>query len=243
MPLESKGEVMAEPKPFDWEASGAYNQDDAKETNFARVLVVGPGKQGKTTALVTTAPGPVFVINCDGDSALKFPRGEMGAQFHAVDVKGRASLKKALKLAEDAVKAKAVKSVILDSASLLADSLMIELQGTLDGFALWDEFGAQLGGAIRRMCDLEAHAFVTAHLIPGHEKEGILPMLPGQMKHKIITIMHDAVRFEYNAERNPTRQFLIGPNKDWSYAGRNVKRTISVPATVPALLGELGVKL
>jgi hypothetical protein len=69
-------------------ALGFYSQQDARDSAFARLLLLGPSKLGKTTAVVSTAPGPVVVLNADGDSALKYP-AKIGAKFGALDITNR----------------------------------------------------------------------------------------------------------------------------------------------------------
>lgn len=226
-------------------AAGFYDQDEVAETAFARILLLGPGKIGKTTALLTTAPGPIAILNCDGDSATKFAR-KQGAKYLTCDITSRATWKAARIAVKKAVEAGEVRTVILDSVSILAKTLVEEISITeSDKRALYGELGTQMG-FVKRIFELPCHVFVVAHITAPYkdddnEEEGILPLIPGQSKMYIPTIAHDIVLFDYVCGRTPERQFVIGPQKNWSYGGRNVKRSCVTPANVPALFAELGI--
>lgn len=228
--------------PIDLSALGVYTADEAAADAFARCLVLGPPKRGKTTAIVTTAPAP-FVINCDGDSALKYP-AKLRAKFLADDVATRRGFKAAIVKAEKLVDAGLARTIVVDSITLLADSLLDEITLTLEGYEIWTELAKALVGGVKRLFTLPAHVFMIAHMVPaGDTGEGIVPLIGGQAKIKIPAIAHDCVLFDYNPDRKPERQFLIGPQKEWHYSGRNVKRSCAVDATVPAMFAELGIAL
>lgn len=220
-------------------ALGFYDHNETRESAFARILVMGAPKTGKTTAVLTTAPGPIVVLNCDGDSALKYP-AKLGAAFFGIDVSSVKSLGVGRQRAKAAVDAGA-RTVVLDSLSILADRLLAELAITKDGFELFGDLGKEIMRTVSFLMDLPAHVFFISHMCRGYEEEGIIPLIAGKSAQKIPAYVHDVVRFDYNAERRPERMFLIGPQKDWSYAGRNIKRTCAVPANVLDVFAELGI--
>lgn len=229
---------------LDLAALGVMSESEAQENAFGRILLLGPAKAGKTTCIAGTAPLPL-VINCDGQSATKSARLTFPEQrFNVVEATNRRSLANALSAAEKLVAAGAAKSVILDTLTLLADNLLDELSVTLEGYDLWNEMADQLVGAVKRLCKLEAHVFVIAHMKPGDDPaEGVMPAIPGQSKIRIPALLDDWILLDVVPDRKPERAFLLGPQKSWTHSGRNVRRNCMVEASVPALFEELGLSL
>jgi len=220
-----------------------YSAKDAKDDAFARVLLLGPPKLGKTTSLVTTAPRPL-VLNCDGDSALKFP-ADAGAEFEAGDVLNAADYLAACKYAVARAATGEIESIILDSVSVLVDNLTAELESKgLSGREMWGELMATGMRGFRLLLTAQAHLFVVAHYVPTLDTaSGVVPGIGGQLKTLIPARMHDWVLFSYEAGRKPERMYLLGPQPGWNASGRNIKRSCAVEATVPALFDELGITL
>ena len=223
-------------------ALGIADQLSTGENDFARVLVLGPPKVGKTTCIVGTAPRPL-VINCDGRSATKGARLQ-GAEFHVVDAVNRATWVKAVKTACTAVREGLVRTVVVDTITLLADNIVDDASVTLSGFDMWNDVKAKLVGGLKQLMQLDAHVFVIGHMTAGHDTEpGIMPMIGGQAKTLIPALIDDWVLLDFLEGRKPhERQFLLGPQGKWTSGGRNIKRSCQVEATVPALLAELGIE-
>lgn len=249
-------DVMPAPerKAVDLSALGALTLGDIQDTAYARILVLGPPKRGKTTAILQDAPDP-YVINCDANdptdsSAIKYAL-KCGAQPVGVsNVTDRASWGKALRIARAGVAngEGPIRTVLIDSLTLLADNLIDEIGQHLKGYDKWGELATQLVGGVKAAFSLKAHVILVAHMVPSISDddgngEGIVPLIGGQAKIKIPAIAHDCVLFDYVHGRNPERMFLIGPQGDWNYAGRNVKRSCAVPANCEALFAELGIAL
>lgn len=242
----SEATTEAESKAVDLSALsalGLYNQDEAADTAYARLLILGAPKIGKTTAVVSTAPAPL-IINCDGMSATKYA-AKQGAKFSGFDVTGsRASWLKAQGIAKKAVEADVARTIVVDTMTLLADDIRDELmvQG-FSGFELYGELASSLLGGMKRLYKLDAHVIIIAHMTPGEGTEaGVIPLIAGQAKVKIPAIAHDVALFEYNLDTG-ARQFAVGPQRNWAYSGRNVKRSAVVAPTIPALFTELGIAL
>ncbi len=233
-------------------AGGGYNASECVECAFGRILVLGPPKIGKTTALVETAPGPVCVINADGDSALRFPASR-GARYIAFDARNAAEWTRARISVEKAVKAGA-KSVILDSLSVLGMRLGNELPVLFpDKFDVYREMKAHLEGGVMALLNLQAHVFIVCHIDAGHgvkrtKEDGlitetaVIPLLSGSAKTSIPTIVDDVVRFEFNPEATPSRRFIVGSQSDWTMAGRGVRRSCIIEADATLLLKEFGIR-
>jgi hypothetical protein len=226
------------------EQLGVYTNDDIQQSAYARVLVLGPAKGGKTTCLALSAPSPL-IINCDGPNATKGAANQ-GAKFLSIDASNRKSWNHAIKVAQQLVESGRVKTVIVDTISLLADFLHDDIATTLSGFDLWRELEEQLMlKGLKKLFNLEAHLFITAHMAPTHESiAGVLPVLKGSSKTRIPAFVDDWVMLDVKPGLTPhERMFLLGAQENWSASGRNIKRTCAVAATVPALFEELGIKL
>ena len=225
-------------------ALGFITAAEVADSAWARCLILGPGKTGKTTAIATTCGGPLAILNADGDSATKYAR-KCGADFHQFDVANRITLQRGVSAAIKAAKAGHVRFILLDSLSLLADRLLDELTITIsDSRQRYGELGSVLQGVLKTLFDAPAHVLINCHMSPASEDEGILPLIAGATKHKAINLANDVVIFDYIAGRQPhERMFLCGPQKSWNYSGRNMRRSNAVEATVPALFEELGIAL
>jgi hypothetical protein len=216
-------------------------KDEAIENAFARVLLLGPAKAGKTTCVAGTAPKPL-VLNCDGQSATKGARNIYDNPFDVVDVSSRKSLEHACSAAEKMVGAGLTRTIILDTATLLADSLLDEISVTLTGWDVWTELNSCVIRAVKRLMRLDAHLFVVAHMSPDKDPaEGIMPAIGGKLKTRLPALLDDWILLDVDPERVPARQFLLGPQKHWTRSGRNIRRNCAIEATVPKLFDELGI--
>jgi hypothetical protein len=229
--------------PAELEALGVSNQNTIAEESFARVLVMGAAKIGKTTCIAKTAPKPL-IINCDGLGATAGAANQ-GAEFLTVDVNSRASWIKARATARKLIDAGLVQTVIVDSISLLADNLLDEIKKTLEGYDVWTELDQHLSVGVKAVLALPAHVFIVSHMTPDYDgAAGVLPAVPGRSRWRLPGIVTDWVLLDVEPGRKPhERMFLCGPQKNWTYSGRNIRRSCAIEATVPALFAELGIAL
>jgi hypothetical protein len=222
---------------------GVLTQDEAKDNAFARILLLGPAKAGKTTCIAGTAPKPL-VINCDGLSATKGARlVHKGSKFLVAEAQSRAGLINAVKAAEALVASGDVRTVILDTATLLVDNILDEVtKAGFEGWDRWEELEKAVMGSVKRLAQLEAHLFVISHMDPTKDPaQGILPTIGGKLKTRLPAMLDDWILLDVDPERNPERVFLLGPQKTWTHSGRNIRRRCMVEADVEALFEELGI--
>jgi hypothetical protein len=226
--------------------AGVLRSSDVAKESFARVLLLGTAKIGKTTTLLQSAPKPL-VINCDGEGATQYAAAE-GADFYEIrvgNVNGvgcKNAWTAARRAAKELAEAGEIRSIIVDTITLLGDNLVEDLSVTLQGFDLWNEIYSQLVGGYKKLAELPAHLFVVGHMDPREDEiSGIMPLIPGKAKAVLPTLCADWVLFDYEAGRKPhERAFLLGPQKSWTHSGRNVRRVCQVEPSVPALLKEMG---
>ncbi len=229
--------------PEDLAKLGVQDQDTCADSQFARVLLLGPPKAGKTTSLLLTSPKPLL-LNADLGAASKGARN-LGAKFLSLDVNNSAALTKGVQTAEKLVKSGDARTVILDTITLLSENLLDEKSVTLSGFDLFREYGKLLTKSIKELFKLRAHVFLVAHFSPrGEFEQGVMPAIAGAAKVKIPALVDDWIALDYDPKRKPEeqRQFLLGAQGSWSAGGRNIRRTCVIPADVRVLLKEFGLQ-
>lgn len=226
---------------------GAHTSDDVQSSSYARILVLGGMKIGKTTALLTTSPRP-GIINCDADDATKFA-AKTGAKFLQWNAYTKSQWAKGVHAASMAVGDGVINTVIVDSMTLLGNNIVDEL-GVLHGEdkrGLYGDLIKVLMAGVKKLCKLQAHIFFVAHLSPDHDEvAGIVPLIGGQTKVLLPAFVSDWVLFRCDPEASDpalVRQFVLGAQGKWSASGRNIKRPNVIPATVPELFAELGITL
>jgi hypothetical protein len=227
---------------------GVTRSSDIAANAFARVLLLAPPKVGKTTSILTTAPKPLH-INCDGEGASTYAAGQ-GSDFLEVRVDNlrgvgaRANWAKAREVAKQLVASGEVQSIVVDTITLLANNLVEDASIEFNNYDKWNEVESQLVGGFKRLFELPVHIFVLGHLDPRKDAiEGSMPLIPGKAKAYVPAMCADWVLLEYNEAANPKRRFLLGPQPGWTAGGRNLKRSTTCEATVPALFEELGIPL
>lgn len=228
--------------PEDLAKLGVSTGKDAQQNSFARVLLMGKAKVGKTTALAMTAPKPL-ILKSDGESSTKYPASQ-GAEFLEIPARNVAEMQAARKAARALVKAGDVRTVIWDTITIFGGRLERELVAKgLDKFDLFREIKKQLMTTAEELFALNAHVFVVCHLnVLGEAGEGVLPAIPGAAKVEIPAMIDDWVKFDFDSKRTPQRQFWLGPQGDWGGGGRNIRKTEAIDADVGVLLGKLGLQ-
>jgi len=230
-----------------------YSADEAQKNAFARVLLLGPPKCGKTVACSTTSPRPVDVINCDGKYAIapvplygKFESGD----FEAMNVRCNAEWQAACREEHARACKGEVRTIVVDSLTLLADSILDEARQArpgakldFDGWSLYADavMGHEGRSGLRLLLDAPAHLIITAHMAPvGDYVAGILPAIPGRViPNKLPGLIDDWILFECTTSGE--RRFVLGPQDNWNHSGRNIRKVTKIAADVNLLLKELGI--
>lgn len=229
------GEVASVALPPGFEAS-----DTLKSEAFARILLLGAMKIGKSTVCLETAPGPVLNLNCDGIGASQFA-AKRGARFGEALVTSIATWDTYTKAAAQAAADGNARTIIVDTVTLLADTILGELDmRNLDGFEKWNALEEKLKLGLRRLLAAPAHVIFIAHMDPRDDEiAGICPLIPGKVKVWLPSKVADWVLFNINEAGE--RHFVLGQHDRWKHGGRNVKKPTVVEAHVESLLEELGI--
>ncbi len=228
---------------------GVQDSADVENSDFARVLLLGPMKTGKTTALLESATSKPLLINCDAKGAAQFAKagGAKFFQFDCFNVNGvgaQNKWKEARRAAKDLVESGQTSIIIVDTISLLADHLVEDISLTAsDGFEVYRTLYSEIVGGYKKLASLEAHIFLVGHMDPREDAvAGIMPLLPGKSQAIVPALVADWVLFNYDPQRKPERAFVLGPQDKWTHSGRNIKRSCTIPAEMGALFKELGIE-
>lgn len=214
-----------------------YSEETLKNSAFARVLLTGPQKAGKTTAILTTAPGPICVLNCDGEGAPMAAKRHGAKDLLICDVSSVALWERgvagAVKLANEGK----VKSIVVDTITLLInDVLSREFSRRYSGFDIWRETLNSFLQGFDKLKAAPAHLFLPAH----HDLSDGQVAVDGKLKGMIPGLVHDIVHLDFNPKRDPARAFHVGPSASGLSGSRNCDENKVIPANVRELLALLG---
>jgi len=221
-----------------------YGPEDTEADAWARILLMGPAKGGKTTACLKTSPKTVFMINCDGKGALVGARQQGARDYYAVDVNSAEQWNKAVIFACKLATQEKISTIVVDPLTTLYDTILDDLKGSFSGFDLWANVLDYMVGGIRDLRSADAHLIVTSHSMANEDSmQGVLPAIGGKSATRIPAMMHDWIWLDVEVGKDYVdRRFLVGPQKNWNHGARNAKRSVAIDADVVLLLKELGIK-
>ena|SRR5260370_10828470 len=211
-------------------------------SDYLRLLVLGAPKVGKTQCVLTTAPGPVFVINSDGLGAQTSAK-RAGATFDGVDLDGLTlnAHSGAVKAATTAVQ-KGAATVVWDTITLYCEGIesAAKARAPTDKYGQIDMVRQNVLTPIRALNTLSAHVIIIAHYLEVGEKDGagrgIEPMLFGALKRMVPAHMQDIVLLQL---RNGERVFVTSPTGVFGIGCRNLQGVESCKADVGELLARM----
>lgn len=220
----------------------AFTQDTLEDSTWARILLVGAAKAGKTTACISTAPSTPFVINCDGIGALRYPVKVLKSKVDGADANNRAEWLSACDEAADRAEKGLSRIVIVDTLTLLCESLLEEMKTKFKGFDIWTERDEAVMEGFRILRDIPAHVIYVAHVSSRSEgPAGILPVVGGKsLAEKLPQQISDWIQFDIDPARKPERCFVLGAQKTWAHSGRRLQGSSLIEADLGLLLEEMG---
>lgn len=226
---------------LDWQT-----EDDIKNCSFARVLVTGDRKAGKTTRVLTTAPGPIAVLNADGDGATQ-PAVRHGAKFRSLNVTTPDLWTAGVKAACDMAAKDEIRTIVVDTITLLVNvNLALHYGRIYDGYDIWSATYKNFMDGMMMLKNANAHVFYLAH----YDMDSGLLTLDGKLKKDVPALVNDIVHLDFKPGRKMKvgddvvaldRAFQIGPSANGLSGGRSSEENKLIPADVGILFEELGI--
>ncbi len=219
-----------------------FDQDSVQESTYARILLLGPSKAGKTTSCISTCPSPPYVINCDPEDALHYPAKVLRAKFNGANVSNRVEWAEACKDACNQAENGSNKVIIVDTLTLLCESLLADCETTLRGFDVWTARDKAVMQGVQELISAPAHLIFVAHLDPRSDgAAGVVPVIGGkQLAVKLPAFLSDWILFDIEPGRKPERCFVLGAQKNWGHSGRHIKGASLIEADIGLLLEQMG---
>lgn len=248
---------------------GATSAAQAADDAWGRILLGSMPKSGKTVACALTAPAPVLILNCDRPGAAagairlaeEYGRS-IEKDLFIVDVMSADDWLRATRGAVTAARDGHIRTVVVDTITLLVDRLVRELvhegaealeRGDGGTQKLWGDVAKVGGMGLDALLNIDAHLIVNAHLMPSDVGPGVLPAVAGSLKRWVPGVIADWVRLDVTVEaqkdeetgkrsREVRREFLIGAQRDWLHGSRHASKTEAIDADITLLLEKLGIK-
>ena len=202
-----------------------------------------------TTTIVSTSPGPIRILNCDPDSALREAKRRTD-NFDFDRITGWASMTRALVEAKKDV-ADGLKTIVIDPFSNFSDKLLAECMsetttrdGNEDGRRGYPLYTKRLLHVVDKLFGIAANAIVICHYqdIGGSDiggeglaktGPGIVPLLHGQARALVAARFNDVIfmgisktpKGEKNAmscEDGNDRYFITKPQGAWGPGCRSL---------------------
>lgn len=216
---------------------------------FLRVYIMGAPKIGKSTSIISTAPSPVYVINCDDSKTALQGARRRTTRFEWDLVRNWDEMQTAVKTARDGVKAGKYKTIVVDTFSAFAAKLEEQCLSATDtgngpdGRRAYPDYERRLRHLCQSFFNIPAHFIAVSHFIAiggevnenGTPKfgEGIAPLLAGKARVTIPMLFADVV---YMDMRKGERIFVTNSQGAWGPGCRSLEGSETLPADIGKLL-------
>jgi hypothetical protein len=223
---------------------------------YLRCLILGAPKAGKSTCAISTAPDPVYVINCDDSAtalhpAVRFMKKNYPRKrpFEWDLVKTWDDMDRAVKTAREGVKEGKYKTIVLDTISSFSTKLeqqCLEATDTgngPDGRRAYPEYERRLRHLCERFFSIPAHFIALSHYIElggevgenGNPKygAGYAPLLAGKARATVPMIFTDVIYMTLTPKGE--RIYVMNAQGAWGPGSRS----LSSSSIIPADLGEM----
>jgi hypothetical protein len=216
---------------------------------YLRAYIMGAPKVGKSSTVVSTAPKPVYVINCDQVDGLS-GAARRTKEFEWDLIKSRDEMQLAIKTAKDGVKAKKYKTIIIDTFSSFAAKLeqwCLDATDTgkgPDGRRAYPDYEKRLRHVVESCFRIEAHVIFLSHYLQiggeiaenGTPKygDGIVPLLAGKARATVPMLFSEVIFMTFDRDKN--RVFVCNPQGAWGPGSRSLETSDNIPADVGKLI-------
>lgn len=221
---------------------------------WARLLVLGAPKSGKTTTCITTAPGPVYVINSDDEYSLR-PASAHGGSFAYDNAygneRGLQAIDLALKEAHRGVHAKQYTTIVWDTitrysarAEAMFEDASRSASGQADGRKFWPAHRKHILQCVDRLLALPAHVIILAHYQDKYRdqegnappvREGIVPALGGKLSADVPGLLSDVVYMDRDPQTGD-RYFACSSRGVYGPGGRSLRGVERVEGNLSKLI-------
>jgi AAA domain len=237
---------------------------DIAGPRYLRMLVLGWQKIGKSCAVISTAPGKVYVINTDQPTSLE-PVLDFRQDFLHNHVRSSLEMNDALALATQLVRDGEVQSVVWDTMSgyspiVEAEAFAATLtsNGNEDGRTASPLYRKIMRATVKRLFNLKCHVIVISHYLDSggqsddagkgedgkpvkrvaKQGPGIVPMLYGAFRAEVGTMFDDVVFMEKQmvGPNDEARFFITGMNGVFGPGCRSMTGNHALPADVSNFL-------
>lgn len=228
---------------------------------YLRLLMLGVAKIGKTSSAICTSPGPVGVILCEDETALREAK-RRGAKFNYASLQYDGPNGKPAKVfqpmldllleAKRNAKEGRLKTLIIDPISTFARKLLEEAfannqtqGGKDDGRTAYQEYNRRFDHITDFAMSIPAHLIVVSHYaqvsseMDGQMKksgEGVVPLIPGASRNALAAKFVDVVWFDLDKEDREKRVIVTGPRGAWGPGCRSIHGTHVLPADFTQLI-------
>ena len=235
-----------------------------EKTVRVKALLLGSPGIGKTTVAVCTAPRPVGVILCEGDTALDYARVAMredeGLSDKEIDkalvylrVDSWDSMLKALADARAAAESGEIKSLVVDPLNFWADRLMDQCtkwtmtkDGNEDGRKAHPDLTKKMRQIVYQLLGLPCHTIVVSHYMDvgdaakrgGPDK---VPMLPNKEARAVVHGMFPHKLWMQFNQEGTKRVFVMTPQGATGPGVRGYRGASEIPADIGALMTALSI--
>lgn len=215
-----------------------YNEEALQQSAYARIMLSGQPKCGKTTTILTTAPGPIDILNCDGPGAQIAAKRFGAKNLSILDVTTPELWEKGVRAVIRRASEGKCNTVVVDTFTLLVNNVLaMEMGKRYEKWDIWREtLQSAMGGLNALIQDLQAHLFLVVH----YDMNDGLVNIKGQTKKDLPGMVHDRVHMEYRHGKDPARVYHVGSSADGMSGGRFSGENKMIPADATLLLKELG---
>jgi hypothetical protein len=226
------------------------SESELQECAYARLLLTSLQKKvGKTVSVLTTAPGPIVVLNCDGPDAAQAAVRFGAKGLKVLHVNSPEVWEKGCKAARDMANADQpqCRTIVVDTVTLLINVVIANAMAHRcnDSFDIWKRTYASFMDGLTFLNEANAHVILIAH---GNVEDGQLP-LDGKLKSVLPGLVNDIVSLDYKPGRTVKnadgetmkleRAYMVGPTATGLSGGRHSDENKLIEANVMTLLKEL----